>query len=373
MKKVLLVLLVVAGLYSCERDVIVIVEDDCDNCRGAKVSLVPQPQSRVQQRSDVNRGTLYAWIKDITVVATDDQGVDYGQDFDLVDDNSGADEFLLEDVPTGQIIDFSASSTSVTNDHNGQSLVGDTDPNNLDSFVNLMPYAEYATDFPTSQYIDNGDNLVYLEMNTDHGRLISSFQLASDIQYNNDQGVAQYKLVVNRGGSSATATGDLGVVSYWNGSTSVDSQEQTFSIELQNFTTGEVVYTRTITEAIVASTSTTNKYVVGLDFVDSSTVEVIFSWQIWDEEDGVDETASCGPTTTMNISGSYSLTGDETFDASDLVISGDLNLNGHTLNVPCGSITVTGNLNGGGSVNYCTNLTVVGNTQNNPTITNDCN
>ena len=97
-----------------------------------------------------------------------------------------------------------------------------------------------------------------------------------------------------------------------------------------------------------------------------------FVFEPWTEIDG-DDISSCGTITTQNISGSYSLTQDVVLDGVDLVISGDLNLNGHTLSVPCGSITVTGNLNGGGEVIYCDSLTVAGNTQNNPTITQDCN
>ena len=81
------------------------------------------------------------------------------------------------------------------------SLTSTGNPNNLDGFVSRMPFAEYATDAPVSQYVENGDNVVSLQMNTQHGRLISSFQLDDDIQYNNpsNNNLPMYKLVVNRG------------------------------------------------------------------------------------------------------------------------------------------------------------------------------
>ena len=245
----------------------------------------------------------------------------------------------------------------------------------MDGFVGRMPFAEYNTDSPVSQYVENGNNIVSLQMNTEQGRLISSFQLDDEIQYNNpnNNNLPMYKLVVSRGDESAYSTGLSGVVAYWNDVNSIGGVTQTFDIEIQNYETGVVVYTRTIDETFVASTSTTNKYVVGLDFVDSSTVEVIFTWQSWDNNDGADETTSCGTLTNMNVSGSYALTQDTVLEDVNLVIAGDLNLNGYTLTVPCGSVTVSGNFNGGGALIHCGTLVVSGATQNNPTITQNCN
>ena len=371
MKKVLLVLLVAAVFIGCEKETVIVIEDDnCEECIGAKVNLAPQA------RGTVDRGTMYAWIDVITVVAEDENGTDYGDEFELVDDNSGADGFYLEEVPTGEIIDFSASSTSITQNYNGQTLV-EANPNDLDAFVNRMPFAEYATDQPVSQYIENGDNTVYLQMNTNHGRLISSFQLADNIQ-------SGYNLVVTRGTDSQTVTGASGVVSYWNGTTSLDGATQAFNLQVKDIVTSQVVFTRNITETIVASTSTTNKYVVGLGFVEDSTVEVIFTWQPWEENEGEDETdnglspngldcASCGTVTNQNVAGSYSLTADTVISDKNLVIAGDLNLNGYTLTVTCGNVTVAGNFNGGGTLIAAGDLLISGATQNNPTIlVNEC-
>ena len=359
MKKAVLFLFGVTLFVSCEKETVIVLEDQtCEECQGATVNISPQA------RGNVNKGELYAWIKDITVVAKDDQQQNYGKTFTLVD-SGGSDEFLLEDIPTGEYIDFSASSTSVTQSYNGQTLV-EADPNDLTNFEARMPYAEYATDAPVSQYIENGDNLVYLQMNTNHGRIISSFQLANNIQ-------SGYNLVVTRGSDTQTVTGTSGVVSYWNGVASLSGEDQTFNIEVQDIVTGQVVFTRTITETIVASTSTTNKYVVGLGFVEDSTVEVIFTWQPWEENEGDDETSSCGTLTNMNVSGSYSLTQDTVLEDVNLVVAGDLNLNGYTLTLPCGGVTVSGNFNGGGTLIHCGNLVVTGATQNNPTIIQQCN
>jgi len=379
MKKVLVLLGLSLALTSCDKSETNIYLDDEVKEVGATVIIAPQTSSSsgrnvTNSSIPVEREGMFVWIDEITVVAQDSQNTNYGKTFELVDDGFGADGFYLEDVPTNEVIDFSASSTS-KEDGSGKFLTSVGNPNNLDGFVSRMPFAEYSTDAPVSQYVENGDNVVQLQMNTKHGRLISSFQLDDDIQYNNpsNNNLPMYKLVVNRGNESAYATGPSGVVAYWNNASSIGGVTQTFDVEIQNYETGVVVYTRTIDETFVASTSTTNKYVVGLDFVDSSTVEVIFTWQPWSDNDGIDETTNCGTVTTMNISGSYSLTQDTVLEDVNLVISGDLNLNGHTLTVPCGSVTVSGNFNGGGTLIHCGNLVVTGATQNNPTITQNCN
>ena len=371
MKKVLLVLGLAIGFIACEKETVIVIEDEqCEECQGATVSLAPQA------RGPVDRGTMYAWIDVITVVATDDQNVNYGDVFNIVDDNSGADGFYLENVPVNEIIDFSASSTSKT-DGSGKLLVNTGNPDNLDGFLNRMPYAEYATDAPVSQYIENGDNIVSLQMNTDHGRLISSFQLANDIQYNNqnNSNLPMYKLVVKRGAEEAYATGASGVVSYWNDANSTGGVTQTFNIEVQNYETGAVVYTRTITETFVASTSTTNKYVVGLDFVDNTTVEVIFTWQVWNETEGDDETNNCNSAVTTNYV-NYIVDADVTVTGEHMVLSGDLNFNGnYTLTIVGGSITIEGNTNAnnGGEVIHCCGFTFNGQNQNgNLTVTQSC-
>ena len=380
MKRLFLVLAVAAGFISCDRETVIVVEgDECETCQGANISLSPQTKS-----TDVDRGGIYAWVDVITVVATDDQGVDYGDEFQLVDDGSGADGFYLNSVPVNEEIDFSASTTSLTSTDNGQYLETIADPNELGPIQGRFVYAEYATDAPVTQYIVNGDNDVFLDMYTDYGRIISSFQLDSRFDGYDPQGNADYKIVVTRGTDVMEADGTEGVLNYWNDVNSVDGATQTYNVELIQVSNGAVLTTRQITETVIGSTSVTNKYVVGLDIVLSSSVEVFFSWQPWTEIDGTDETQpttspngldcdACGAVTNMNFPGSYSLSGDSVWEDQNLVIAGDLNLNGHTLTVTCGSVTVSGNFNGGGTIIVAGDLVVTGATQNNPTINaNEC-
>ena len=380
MKKVILLLAAGFAFISCERETVVVIEgNDCETCQSARINLNPQT------KSTVDRGSIYAWVDVITVVATDDTGVDYGDQFELVDDGSGEDGFFLTTVPVNEEIDFSASSTSLTDADNGQSLENIVDPNTLDALQQRFVFAEYSTDSPVSQYIVNGDNDVLLQMNTDHGRIISSFQLDSKIQTLDVNGNPNYKVVVTRGSDSKEFTLDSGVTNYWNDATSVDGATQSYNIDLIQLSTGLTVYSRNdITETVVGSSSITNKYVVGLDFVESSIVEVLFSWQPWTNGDGTDETqpttspngldcSSCGTVDNWNVSGSYSLTGDTFIGSKNLVLAGDLNLNGYTLTMACGSVTVSGNLNGGGSLIAAGGLVVTGAIQNNPTINvNEC-
>jgi len=378
MKKVLLVLGLAIGFIACEKETVIVIEDnDCEECVGATVRLAPEA------RGPVDRDGMYAWIDVITVVAEDDQGNDYGDVFNLVDDGTGADGFYLDQVPVNEIIDFNASSTSVTNSYNGFSMQQTTTPLVLDSFVNRMPYAEYATDVTVSEYIQSGENIVQLQMNTLHGRLISSFRLADDIQYmNTSTGSPMYRLRITSGSVEEWSTVSGGVVSYFNGPNSTAGTTVTYTVSIESFMTGASVYSTTITEDVVASTSISTKYVVGLGFVDSTGVEVIFSWQVWNEEDGDNgngtspnglDCSSCGAVTNQNVAGSYSLTADTVISDKNLVIAGDLNLNGYTLTVTCGDVTVSGNFNGGGTLIAAGNLVVTGATQNNPDIyANEC-
>ena len=85
-------------------------------------------------------------------------------------------------------------------------------------------------------------------------------------------------------------------------------------------------------------------------------------------------TSTCSGTIgDMNKPGSYALTGDTVLTDVNLKVAGDLNLNGYTLTVACGSVTVSGNFNGGGTLIRCGALAVTGATQNNPTIIQQCN
>jgi len=380
MKRLFLVLAVTAGFISCDRETVIVVEgDECETCQGANISLSPQTKS-----TDVDRDGIYAWVDVITVVATDDTGVDYGDEFQLVDDNSGADGFYLNSVPVNEEIDFSASTTSLTSTDNGQYLETIADPNELGPLQGRFVYAEYATDAPVTQYIVNGDNDVFLDMYTDFGRIISSFQLDSRFDSYDPQGNPDYKVVVTRGSETMEAGGTQGVTNYWNDINSVEGATQSYLVELVQVSNGDVLTTRNITETVIGSTSVTNKYVVGLDIALSSSVEVFFSWQPWTEIDGTDETQpttspngldcdACGAVTNWSPNGSYALTGDTVLEDVNLVVAGDLNLNGHTLTVTCGSVTVSGNFNGGGTLIAAGGLVVTGATQNNPTIlVNEC-
>lgn len=380
MKKVILVLALGLGFISCERETVIVVEgDECETCQGANISLSPQTKS-----TDVDRDGIYAWVDVITVVATDDQGVDYGDEFKLVDDNSGADGFYLNSVPVNEEIDFSASTTSLTSTDNGQYLETIAQPDSLGPIQGRFIYAEYATDDPVTQYIVNGDNDVFLDMYTNYGRIISSFQLDSRFDSYDPQGNADFKIVVTRGTDVMEASGTEGVLNYWNDTNSIGGATQAYNIELIQASNGAVLTTRTITETVIASTSVTNKYVVGLDIALSSSVEVFFSWQPWTEIDGTDETQpttspngldcdACDDVTIWTPNGSYSLTGDTVLEDLTLMVAGDLNLNGYTLTVTCGSVYVDDNFNGSGTIIVAGDLVVNGATQNSPTIyANEC-
>ena len=285
MKKIGLVLAtalaLLVGFVSCEKETVVI--DGCETCQGANIILSPQT------KTDVNRDGVFAWVDAITVIAQDVDGVDYGDVFQLVDDGSGADGFFLSDLPVNQDIDFSASSTSVVDSSNGQYLEQIADPNTLDALQARLVFATYATDAPQTQYIVNGDNTVTLNMNTTHGRIISSFQLAESFQTSGNGTDPDFRVSVTQGDETEQNGGTAGVTHYWNDVTSVAGATQSYTVQLIQVSNDEVLMEREIVETVLASTSVTNKYVVGLGIVLSSSVEVLFSWQAWNDENGINE------------------------------------------------------------------------------------
>jgi len=366
MKKVLLVLLVGLGVMtSCHNDEhtheIVFPTTDL------RLNVATETSGLQSRSADVNRDDIPATVETIDVTVTSNvTPIERNDIFTLVDDGSGEDGFVVYDVALG-LNNVIATTTTVAD---GSFNVSQFDTNNMTAQEKLndnksnVPYAIYNGEVLNTDVTGNND-FVTVQMTTENGRLNTVIVMEESIRDD------YYYEVITSDTSITPTNSGKGVSLYWSDENSVDGEKQSITIKV--FASDDTfVYESNSEISVIASTGINTLLTINATKVQAETVGFNFSFQPWTEIDG-NNTSSCGTVTTQNISGSYSLTQDVVLDSVDLVISGDLNLNGHTLSVPCGSITVSGNLNGGGEVIYCDNLTVSGNTQNNPTITQDCN
>tara|TARA_R110002050_G_scaffold13832_2_gene44205 strand:- start:6632 stop:7750 length:1119 start_codon:yes stop_codon:yes gene_type:complete len=372
MKKVLLVLLVGLGVMtSCHNDEhtheIVFPTASIRLSVDANSNASKGTSNESKSNIDVNRDDIPATVETIDVtVSSSITPIEINNIYTLVEDGSGDNGFVVYDVALG-LNNVIATTTTVAD---GSFNVSQFDTNNMTAQEKLddnkanIPYAIYD-----GQVLDVGitgnNDFVNVPMTTQNGRLNTVIVMEESIRDD------YYYEVITSDTSITPTNSSKGVSLYWSDENSVDGEMQAITIKV--FASDDTfVYESNSEISVIASTGINTLLTINATKVQADTVGFNFSFQPWTEIDG-NNTSSCGTLTTKNISGSYSLGQDVVLDGVNLVISGDLNLNGHTLSVPCGSITVSGNLNGGGEVIYCDNLTVSGNTQNNPTITQDCN
>lgn len=113
MKKVLVLVMGLGMLISCSEEGV----DDAAMQTSSIQAVIASDQPNTQGRTDVKRGNIYAWVKDVTIVA-ESQVTNYTaqEDYDLLDSgDDGYDDaaalFQLNDVALGQNL-VSASTTS---------------------------------------------------------------------------------------------------------------------------------------------------------------------------------------------------------------------------------------------------------------------
>lgn len=368
MKRVLVLLVSILFITSCHND------DDHSHdivfpC--ADVRLNVDASTNVGRSVDVNRDDIPATVGAIDVTVTSLlTPIVREENYVMVDDNSGENGFVIEQVALGEN-DFVATTTTVAGSEFNVSKFNTNNTSEEDKLAenkSKVPYAVYNGGV-YNEDVTGVNDFVTIPMTTENGRINTVVRMDDSIE--NDYTLEVLVYTFNNAPTIKSVTGNKSVSIYWSADDSVEGQVLTIQIKLiaEN---GFVAYETLEEQVVIGSTGINTLYTVFAGSVQSESTGFDFVFEPWTEIDN-DNQSLCDDVTTQNISGSYSLTQDTTFESSNLVISGDLNLNGFALNVPCGSITVSGHLNGGGSVNYCSDLTVAGNIQNNPTITNDCN
>jgi hypothetical protein len=155
---------------------------------GSIQAIVGTTQSNTASKTSVKRGAIYAWVKDVTIVAESTvTNYDVDETFDLLnsddDGHNNADAlFQLNDVALGPNM-VSATTTSNVEPITEYSSNGDTSVQSKQNWINshinnTNPYAVYQTDEPVeANVLQSGTAPISLQMNTQNARLISAISM----------------------------------------------------------------------------------------------------------------------------------------------------------------------------------------------------
>jgi len=286
MKKVLLLVLSVGVLSSCNNDNEYYYDIECPktdvriNIKSKEVKTNKQARST---NSDVNRGDIPVAVKEINVTSESvSTGIDREASYNLVDDGSGVDGFIISDVPLGEN-NFVATTTAVAKGEYKSkrvNLKNTTVQAELDVLKAKTPYAVYEG---TNDNVDitGVNDFVSLDMNTVNGRRITGGKLDESIRDEYTWRVVVHTL--NRSPEVYDLKGNQGMTTYWSASDAVEGEVITFLVDLYSKATGEKVYSTTLEQDILASTGVTSNYTVFADRVEAETVGLNFTFQEWIE------------------------------------------------------------------------------------------
>lgn len=300
MKKVLGLLLGLVLVTSCSNEGI----DDVAMETSSIQAVIVGSQSNTSSRSDVKRGTIYAWVEDVTIEA-ESQVTNYTaqESYDLLDSgDDGYDDaaalFQLNDVALGQNL-VSASTTSnvapiSTYDANGDSSVQTKEDFITNHVENTNPYALYSTDSPVSvDVLQSGTAPIQLQMNTPNARLISAVSMNStnaNAQYLTDNFTSTSKVEIKEVGGSwtlvneSTITDELYSTFYWSDTNSIGGAKYRVTVTVVRNADGQEMAQADRVVTLTNSTSYRCNFVMNVDenslFGD---VELNLIWQQWVE------------------------------------------------------------------------------------------
>jgi hypothetical protein len=284
MKKVFLLLSLSIAMFSCTTDN---VEGDKTSITATMIQDAPRTTAK-----EIKRGSIYAWVKDITLTATNNEtGYVASELFSLVDNSNAGDDagvFRLDNVAIGV---NSIKATSTTNSFGSVSFTDQTDaPKDiLSKCIKANPYAVYSSPVLTENIQHTPNNVIKVPMNTNNGRIIGVFS-ASDVYL-----LKNYKIMVSAsiinldntvsilGTKQVTATNSAQF--YWSDESSVQGAKVRYSIAIVSIKTGVVINTMHEEVSVKASTSYSCNYVINTPtnlFKDDNKFDFVF--QPWKEE-----------------------------------------------------------------------------------------
>tara|TARA_R110002074_G_C12515572_1_gene663761 strand:+ start:22 stop:966 length:945 start_codon:yes stop_codon:yes gene_type:complete len=266
--------------------------------------------SQVSGRSNVKRGDIYAWIKDVTILAESvNTNYSVSESYDLINqDDSSYDEaedlFKLNDVALGQNY-VSASTTTDSHTILDYNIGFKSSWSTQDWMDRMMedynPYAIYSTDSPILVNVTSEDSSpIALQMNTDNSRVLATVSMASNnvnAQYLEDNftstasikletitGVIRNLGEVTIGNDQNNMYQDKFATLYWSNQESVGGAKFTVTVTVVNNITGNQVAQDSSTYTLESSTNYRCDFVMDVDqgelFRDA---QIDLIWQNWNE------------------------------------------------------------------------------------------
>ena len=300
MKKVLVLLVGLGLVTSCSEKGV----DEAAMETSSIQAVIAAAQPSTSGRTDVKRGTIYAWVKDVTIEAESQVTTYTAQEtYDLLDsgdtgyDDAGA-LFKLEDVA---LVDNKVTASTTTNvapvteyDATGDSSVqtkADFISNHVD---NTNPYAVYETDSPVSvNVLQSGTAPIQLQMNTQNARLISAISMNStnaNAQYLTNNFTSTSKVEIKEVGGSWTVvnesviTDELYSTFYWSDTNSIGGAKYRVTVTVVRNSDGQQIAQADRVVTLDNSTSYRCNFVMNVDSNDLfGDVELDLIWQEWVE------------------------------------------------------------------------------------------
>jgi hypothetical protein len=295
MKKIFLFLSLVAlSLTSCTSD---------DDTKEAVASGKPTEFASVDANigtttnttsKNVNRGNIFAWVKDINVTATSTVwNYATSEAFTLVA-SGGESSFTIKDVAVGAnkfdaiTSSFDANKVYSVNSVTGSGASFTLAQSAVSTAIARNPYAVYSG--TTNANIANSAvNTVNLSLNTNNGRIIAAFVLADDTVLRANTYAIVTANVTGVTPNPATLTSaqikNNAVIFEWSNENSLVGKTITFTVNVYDDTApNKVLKTYTIAKTVEASTSYSCIYTIDRDnIINNKEDKFVFTFQVWKE------------------------------------------------------------------------------------------
>lgn len=281
MKKLLLVLVLALVFTSCEREkVVVIIEAQ----QKADVRLNVKASNNTASKTDVNRDDIPVVVSQIDVtVESSVTGIVLNELFKIVDDGSGEDGFVINEVPLGDNIFDAFTDTDVDGIYENTKSNGNN--NTLSEKLSLLrestPYAIYTGNALAD--IDGDNDFVEIQMNTQNGRLLTGVEMAEEIQ-------DDYKYVVTISTTSnpeevLNMPSSKRFINEWSNEDSVEGASLIIQFNIYSKVNGALAFASEEFQIDVkASTGITTIFTLSADSVQQETLGLNFVFQEWVEE-----------------------------------------------------------------------------------------
>jgi len=281
MKKLLLVLVLALVFTSCEREkVVVIIEAQ----QKADVRLNVKASNNTASKTDVNRDDIPVVVSQIDVtVESSVTGIVLNELFKIVDDGSGEDGFVINEVPLGDNTFDAFTDTDVDGIYENTKSNGNN--NTLSEKLSLLrestPYAIYTGNALAD--IDGDNDFVEIQMNTQNGRLLTGVEMAEEIQ-------DDYKYVVTISTTSnpeevLNMPSGKRFINEWSNEDSVEGASLIIQFNIYSKVNGALAFASEEFQIDVkASTGITTIFTLSADSVQQETLGLNFAFQEWTEE-----------------------------------------------------------------------------------------